>query len=163
MELLLGIAGIAALMLFLARRFVRHRTTFGEFRARRDGRCEETLAALRWEATRMNADEAMAPVIAGVREMLCTSGRPEDPNMRVERTADGPRLTLCVPKDGITPCIEIGWVVQSVHIRTGTREMRRGYWEVHRQGLPVRRHEDLAELMHEIDRFLSEDERETAE
>ncbi len=162
MNLLFGIAGTAALVLFLARRFVRHRTTFGEFKERRDGHCAATLAALRSEAAGMNADEAMAPVIAGVRELLHISGRSDDPKMRVEKTADGPRLMLYASEAETAPCAEIAWVLRSVRVRKGTGEMRRGYWELHRPGRVVQRYGDLAGLMHEIGKTLPEQDRNLA-
>lgn len=148
MHLLFWSLGPVVLLLFLARRFMRHRRTFAEFKEERDKRHEAALTALHQEAGRMDAAEAMAPVIAGVSEMIRSAGQTEEDSVRVETAPDGPRLLVRGPDAEV----EVRWVAHVVRMRTGRgREVRHGRWEMRQNNRLVGCHEDLALLMRALE------------
>lgn len=154
MQLLFWSLGPVMLLLFLVQRFMRHRETFAEFKEERDKRHEATLTALRQEAGRMDAAEAMAPVIAGVLELIRSAGQTKEDRVRVEAAPDGPRLIVRVPDAEV----EVRWAAHVVRMRTDRgREVRHGRWEVRQNNRLTGCHEELAQLMRGLEAMLRAD------
>lgn len=138
-----AVAGVL-LLVFLIRRFVRHRPTFEEYREERDRHAEAAMAAIRHANAALDAEEALRPVMAGLREFL--ELHPDHFPCRLERKDD----VLAVHIGSAPPRrLEVAWIVRTAHLspqRHGRDVQGGGHWEV-REGGARRSFTELAGLM----------------
>lgn len=143
MLIVYAVAGVLVLV-FLIRRFVRHRQTLEQYRSERARHAESVLASLRQANESLEPDEALQPVLAGLRELAelhagllaCHVDR-EETTARVHVASSPPRV------------LELAWRVREARLsplENGKVLQGGGHWEV-TEGQDTWSFTELADLM----------------
>lgn len=151
--ILYALAGVFVLV-FLIRRFVRHRQTFDQYRSERARHAEGVLASLRQANESLAPDEALQPVLAGLHELA--ELYPELPACHVTREQD----TAWVHVASSSPrVLELAWRVRAARLsplENGKVLQGGGHWEV-TEGQEKWVFTELADLMCFLERVLRAD------
>lgn len=150
----LYILGGALLLVFLVRRFTRHKETLDEYKEEQNKHIESVQASIRHDIESFEPHEALQPVSAGLRELaeLHSDLLPFD----LEKSTQD---KLCLTTHSHPPrLIEILWIIRTAHLASHTSHKDnflkgRGHWEVH-EGEKVCTFYDLATLMKGLEETL---------
>lgn len=147
------LAGVFVLV-FLIRRFVRHRQTLEQYRDERARHAESVLASLRQANESLEPEEALQPVLAGLREL--TDLHPDLVACQVSREGN----TALVRVASSPPRVfELAWRVRVARLSSlenGKIVQGGGHWEV-TEGQETWSFTELADVMDFWERVLRAD------
>lgn len=152
MLIVYAVAGVLVLV-FLIRRFVRHRQTLEQYRDERELHAESVLASIRHENECLEPSEALQPVLAGLREL--EELNPELLACRVTQEEDTARMHVASSPPRV---LELAWRVREARLSSleGGRILQGGgHWEV-TEGQHVWSFAELADLMRFLENVLRE-------
>lgn len=153
MLIVYAVAGVLALV-FLIRRFVRHRQTLEQYRDERERHAESVLASIRHENECLEPSEALQPVLAGLREL-----EELNPGLLACRvTQEEDRARVCVASSP-PRVLELAWRVREARLSPleGNRLLQGGgHWEV-TEGQHSWSFTELADLMRFLEDVLREE------
>lgn len=149
MSPLMLVLGAVLVLLFVARRFLRHRESLTEYRERKQREHEAQVRQIHQANAGLDLGDALGPVAAGLREMAAERGVP------LELALDGRELVVWRPSLGTreTPALRVVWLVRAVRVPSTlySHEPRLGgHWELHLPDQPAQPFTDLEPLMHRM-------------
>lgn len=146
-------AGGTLLLVFLVRRFVRHRQTLAEYREESERHVEAMRASIKQINDTLAPGEALHPVLAGLRELQ--ELEPALFRCRLEEMDEG---TARMHVESAPPrVVDIAWRVRTSHLSPGQQGRAvqgQGRWEL-REGEEVLSFTELGELMRALKKILT--------
>ncbi|MEG2139283.1 MAG: hypothetical protein RRY20_00660, partial [Bilophila sp.] len=114
--------GAVVVLLFLAARFVRSRDSLQAYQGKRLQHNEDVLATIHEDGKTLSPEEAMRPVVAGVRELAFPACVLHD---------NGASLRIETP----TCQLAVVWILRTSHLTSATVSgkggtVRQGHWEL---------------------------------
>ena len=146
--------GAVVLLLVMARRFLRHRESFEEFRARKAREHNSQMRGLHQANAALSPAEALLPVAAGLRELAAKA------RLRFTLGSEGGDLLIrqeaeqAFGPDKPPVVLRVRWVVRAVRVPNALRQTGprvAGHWELCVAGGPAQPFTDLARLMRELE------------
>ena len=149
MSPLMLVLGAVLVLLFLARRFLRHRESLTEYRERKQREHEVRLRQIHQANAGLGLDDALGPVAAGLRELADEHG------VTLELALDSGELVVWRPPLGTreAPSLRVVWLVRAVRVPSTLRPhepLLGGHWELRLPGQPAQPFTDLESLMHRM-------------